>query len=176
METKAEKAARFADLYNNQKWTYARIGEQEGISRERVRQILKSIGQDAAIHSQTDEEKEEFYMARLVRRVCQTMPLAEIIAAYNGGASLETLSKRLKITSNSLSKMLIAVGVKLRTWTEAMALNGGPTISEETLRDLWVKEGYTQEGIAKMLGVSPTTISKAARRHGLYRKSYSDYR
>ena len=91
--------------------------------------------------------------------------------------SLRQLRKTLHLRDAHCRQLLVDLGVKIRSFEESMRIQAAdPPLTEEVLRDLWVQQGFTQEGIGKMLGVRQNTVSKYARKFGLYRKTYAEYR
>lgn len=107
-----------------------------------------------------------------IQRAYDIAPIAEIIKLHQQGHGLDRLGRAHHVKLDVLQEILRREGVDL-TYKSPSGTNTNlaAVLTEDKLRELWVVEGFTQEGIAKMFGVTVDTISKYIRRYKLTRQS-----
>jgi DNA-directed RNA polymerase specialized sigma subunit len=149
-------------LYHEEYKSLADIGKVYGLSRERVRQILKAAGRPS---NPTED--------RRYAKVARALPIDEIVNAYIDGDPTYKLTERYHITSETLTFVLKRNGVDVRNFFEAQAMRAPKGLTEEKLFELYIKEGFSQEGIARMFNTSQAIISRYIRKYNLH---YGDRR
>lgn len=125
-----------------QKISYRTIGEKFGITRERVRQILKKSGKDGII------EKYSFDENWLREKIKTTKPV--------------DIAKELSVPLSSLSKKLRSLGLKYSIYNEE---------EKQKLYDLYIVQKKSQVAIGKELELQQGVVSKRLYHYGIITES-----
>lgn len=126
------------------------IGREIGRSGEFVRLRLKTLGWTTPTAEQRMDKK--------IARAYEIAPIAEIIAQHKKGAGLDRLGRKHHVKLEVLKEILRREGVEMVTKYYPQT-GRYAELTEEKLRELYEVEGFSQEGIAQMFGVSLGTVS-----------------
>lgn len=128
------------------------------------------------------DSKEEFYIreynsisqgynlcpgGQAWRRKPKELPAADIVALYESGESSRTIAKKYNVCH---ATVLMVVRKTCDPRIKNCRLpDRSSRISKETLVDLYINQGLTQETVANLLEVSLRTVQRAVKRHNLRR-------
>lgn len=126
-----------------QKLTYQQISEKYGITRERVRQILRKVGKDGVI------DRSPFIDEKWLREKIKTTKPKDI-------------AKELNLTIWQVSKKLKKLGLKYSSYSEE---------EKEKLYYLYIVCNKTQKEIGKELNQTQTYISQRLYHYGIITES-----
>ncbi|PWC92941.1 sigma factor-like helix-turn-helix DNA-binding protein [Azospirillum sp. TSO5] len=131
---------------------YREIGDQVGLSGERVRQILKSFGKDGRLPAKPGAVKIPY-------RISAVLDEAHELA--RSGETLAEISRRLRVNPTDLSAALAGrFGFRFRVGSRPK-----PGRDEEVAK--LHAEGLTQAEIGRRLGIVQPQVSKLFKRLGL---------
>ena len=131
---------------------YREIGDQVGLSGERVRQILKSIGRDGRLPPKPGAVK-------IPKRVAAVLDEAHELA--RSGETLVEISRRLRVNPTDLSSALAGrFGFRFRVGSR-------PKPGRDAEVAKLHAEGLTQGAIGRRLGIAQGIVSKIFKRLGL---------
>lgn len=98
----------------------------------------------------------------------------ELVAMYREGLSANKIAHRVDCSVATVLVRLQAGGVARRSSSEAMLLDRGVQISDEQLRELYVKKRLSAGDIAQQVGCTSTTIYRHLKHAGIPRRSTSE--
>ena len=135
--------------------TLREIGKELGVSAERVRQLMEWCG----------IRRRRVGSRRIIIDVKKAKKL------YEKGWPLGEIGKLFGVTGPTVRRCLVEVGVKTRgrSWrrkSEEGRLFGGE-VGKKLLWKMYVEGGMSVRRIADMCGVSPMTVWRAMKRHGI---------
>lgn len=154
------------DLYQKGK-TLQEVGDEFGVTRERVRQIL------AKFHV---ESREPGKKPKPIDEITQQ----KIIQLYQDGYSVERIYEALRDSipsKNQLDKVLYDSGIQLRTAKESWRLNPRriPDEVRQEAERLYLS-GYSTVAVAKELGVAQAWVHRHMSINNLLRPSTNPHR
>ena len=136
-------------VLREQGMTYRDIGDRHGLTRERIRQILKSVGRDGRIPKES----------RIPDRISAVLDEAHELA--RSGETLAEIARRLGVNSSSLSSALAErFGFRFRVGSRPKPGRDAEVVKLHA-------EGLTQAEIGCRLGVSQPIVSRFFKRLGL---------
>ncbi len=161
-----KRQTKILNLWNSGKHTYETIGKEFNVSRERIRQILRTIKRKGHEIISTKE-------ASKGRRKHETGLLYEalkhkFIDLYNNDLSTQKISEELAISisiSKAIEKRLIDEGLIRKIYYRKNASG----LSEDKKRERWIKirnyrkENKTLEEIGMLMSLSKPTIANTIR-------------
>lgn len=133
--------------------TYKEIGERNGLTKERIRQILKSVGRDGRIPKES----------KISERISAVLDEAHELART--GETCQDIARRLGVNSSSLSSAL----------AERFAFRFRRGARPNPRRDAVIAklhaEGFTQADIARRISLSKSSVNRLFKRLGLTQRT-----
>lgn len=148
----------------------AAVAKQYGVSDTTIRNTLKRYGAwERKVNPKTEHQikLEEKYLNNSINKLINTLPIKdkeEICNSYQGGTSQKSLSKKYKIHSQVLRGFLLRMGVKLRTYEEA--IGSIPTAEHSSIINRY-KAGEGSTTIAKSYNCNDSQIVSILNEHNV---------
>jgi DNA-binding CsgD family transcriptional regulator len=151
-----------------------KIGQQYGITRERVRQILVRLGverRSAAEYARSDEARARArevglrLMGHLKGKIL-VPELEEAARLVRNGASYNDAAKRLGLSRNQVAGICHRLGIKSKERPQKFGHGRAACDWPTTLSDA-KSRGLCAAQLAREIGVSPGSVRHACERYGI---------
>jgi len=162
-------------LYESGK-TLQEVGDANNLSRERVRQIFKSIGYETRRFTSTERRKKRLAEAGKARRI--DLPKEELERLYwKEKLTIKEIAKHLGVNDGTVYQNFIRHGIPTRSRYEIAALIPAkhPGLTREKLYRLYIEENKSQREIGELFGCAPITIAKQAAEYGFRKVTGEEY-